>query len=123
MLTGRQRSKLRGRLKRRFRLTRRELGAIGAGHAEPRPGYDHVLLGVLEIIRARRAAFAAATPSRRPTARRKGRTGGVYTKRAEKLIQELRRHDGGRADRLKRRYVGRSIAELRSRFTKEGRRK
>ncbi len=82
MLTGHQRSKLRGRLKRRFQLTRRELGAIGAGHAEPPPGYDHVLLGVLELIRDRRAAYAAATPSRRPTAR-SGRRGGVYTKRAK----------------------------------------
>ncbi len=80
MLTGHQRSKLRGRLKRRFGLTRRELGAIGAGHAEPPPGYDHVLQAVLEIIRARRIAHAAATPSRRSTTRTK-REGGVYGKR------------------------------------------
>lgn len=82
MLTGRQRSKLRGRIKRHFGLNRRMVGAIGAGHIEAPPGYEHVLLGVLELIRARRSAFAAATPSRRPVTMGK-REGGVYGKRAE----------------------------------------
>ena len=82
MLTGRQRSKLRGRIKRYFGLNRRVVGAIGAGHIEPPVGYEHILLGVLRLIRARRSAFAATTPSRRPTTRRK-REGGAYTKRAQ----------------------------------------
>ena len=82
MLTGRQRSKLRGRIKRHFGLNRRVVGAIGAGHIEPPVGYEHVLRGVLELIRARRSALAAATSSRRPTTKRK-REGGVYAKRAQ----------------------------------------
>ena len=82
MLTGRQRSKLRGRLKRRFGLNRRQVGGIGAGHLEEPEGYRAVLLGVLEFIRFRRSALAAATPSRRPTTRTK-REGGVYSKRAK----------------------------------------
>ncbi len=87
MLTGRQRAKLRGRLKRRFGLNRRQVGAIGAGHLEEPIEYGIVLLGVLELIRSRRAALRAATPSRRPTTARKGRTGGVYTLRALALLE------------------------------------
>ncbi len=81
MLTGRQRSKLRGRLKRRFGLNRRQVGAMGAGDLEPPPGYDVVLLGVLELIRVRRASLAAATPSRRPTEKRRRRK---HVRRAER---------------------------------------
>ena len=82
MLTGRQRAKLRGRLKRRFGLNRRQVGAIGAGHLEEPKDYQAVFQGVLEFIRFRRSSLAAATPSRRPTTRRK-REGGLYTKRAQ----------------------------------------
>ncbi len=91
MLTGRQRSKLRGRLKRRFGLNRRQVGAIGAGHLEEPEGYDVVFLGVLELIRLRRATLAAATPSRRPTAKRLQRRGGVYERRRLELIKGVRR--------------------------------
>jgi len=91
MLSKRQRAKLRGRLKRRFGLNRRQIGAIGAGHLEEPEGYRAVLLGVLELIRSRRTAPAAATPSRRPTTRRK-REGGVYERRAKRreLCRALR---------------------------------
>ncbi len=40
--------------KRHFRLNRRQLGAIGAGHLKAPPGYRAALAGALELARLRR---------------------------------------------------------------------
>ncbi len=50
----RTRAKIRRRFKRHFRLNRRQLGAIGAGHREAPPGYTAALAGALELARFRR---------------------------------------------------------------------
>ena len=52
----RTRAKIRGRLKRRFGLNRRQLGAIGAGHREAPPGYTAAVAGALELARSRMLA-------------------------------------------------------------------
>jgi hypothetical protein len=80
MLSKRQRAKLRGRIKRHFRLNRRQIGAIGAGHLEAPNEYRAVLLGVLELIRFRRGERPSIEGQSR-VKRRLGRTGGVYTRR------------------------------------------
>ena len=50
----RARGKIRRRFKRQYRLNRRQLGAIGAGHREAPPGYTAALAGALELARFRR---------------------------------------------------------------------
>ena len=55
-LPKRTRAKIRSRLKRRFGLNRRQLGAIGAGHREAPPGYTAAVAGALELARFRRLA-------------------------------------------------------------------
>ncbi len=50
----RTRAKIRSRFKRHFRLNRRQMGAIGAGHREAPPGYTAALAGALELARFRR---------------------------------------------------------------------
>lgn len=50
----RTRAKIRSRFKRHFRLNRRQLGAIGAGHRKAPRGYTAALAGALELARFRR---------------------------------------------------------------------
>ena len=52
----RTRAKIRSRFKRHYRLTRREIGAIGAGHLEAPEGYLINLAGALELARFRKLA-------------------------------------------------------------------
>ena len=44
----RERAKIRRRLKNRFGLTRRDIGAIGAGHMNPPDGYRTALVAAID---------------------------------------------------------------------------
>ena len=50
----RTRAKIRRLFKRHYRLNRRQLGAIGANHIQPPPGYKAALAGAIEMARFRR---------------------------------------------------------------------